>query len=184
MTLLIIGMAVFFAMHLIPTAPTLRRGLIQAFGGKAYQGLFAVVALAGFVLLIWGMARAPVIEVWQPPAWGRYAAPLLMLLAIYALVAKDAPSNLKRFTRHPMLWGVTLWAFAHLLNNGDQASMLLFGGFLLYSLYDMWSANRRGAEKSTRRYPLASEIKTVAISIAVYVVLLLLHPYLFGVAVV
>ncbi len=184
MTLLVIGMAVFIAVHLIPTAPTLRRGLIDAFGAKAYQGFFAVASLAGFVLLIWGMVRAPNIEVWQTPAWGRYAAPPLMLLAIYALVAKDAPSNLKRYTRHPMLWGVTLWAIAHLLNNGDQASILLFGGFLLYSLYDMWSANRRGAVKTTQRYPLASEAKTVVISLAVYVVLLLLHPYLFGVVVI
>ncbi|MEW5754814.1 MAG: NnrU family protein [Pseudomonadota bacterium] len=184
MSLLIVGMALFFAVHLIPTAPALRRGLIAAFGAKAYQGFFVVGSLAGFVLLIWGMARAPVVEVWQTPAWGRYAAAPLMLLAIYCLVAKDAPSNLKRYTRHPMLWGVTLWALAHLLNNGDQAALLLFGGFLLYALYDMWSANRRGAEKSTLRYPLAGEAKTAAISLGVYAVLLWLHPYLFGVAVI
>ena len=184
MTMLILGLIVFFATHLIPAMPAIKQGLISRLGDKIYQGLFALASLAGFVLIVLGMVRAPEIEVWQPPAWGRTAAPLLMLLALYSLAAKDMPSNLKRLTRHPMLWGVALWATSHLLNNGDQASILLFGGFLLYALFDMWPANRRGAVKSTVHYPLTQELKTVVTGIVVYAVLLFLHPYLFGVAVI
>jgi uncharacterized membrane protein len=93
------------------------------------------------------------------------------------------PTNLKRLTAHPMLWGTAAWGAAHLLANGDLASLLLFGSVLCFALFDMVSANRRGARPSQKRASLAQDALVVAVSALNYVALLLLHPWLFGVAV-
>jgi uncharacterized membrane protein len=78
---------------------------------------------------------------------------------------------------------MALWAIAHLLTNGDLASLLLFGAFALYAFYDMGSANRRGAEVSRTRFPLWRDGVLVAVGTAAYLLLVHLHPLLFGVAV-
>jgi uncharacterized membrane protein len=83
-----------------------------------------------------------------------------------------------------MLWGVTIWATVHLLANGDLGSMILFCSFLVYSLFDMWSANRRGASKGNETKPLRYDAGVVVTGTAVYVLLYYLHPYFFGVPVI
>ncbi len=93
---------------------------------------------------------------------------LLMWLAVTIFPAAYLPTNLKRVMRHPFLWGVTLWAVAHLLTNGDLASLLLFGSFAAYTLFDMWSANRRGAEASKIHYPIWRDGVLVAIGTAAH----------------
>lgn len=180
MKLLVAGMIVFIATHLIPAMPRLRRALVVRLTEKGYLGLFALLSFAGLGLIVWGKTRAAYVEIWTPPAWGAAAAFALMLPALVCLTAKDLPSNLKRHTRHPMLWGVLLWAVAHLLSNGDLASLILFGGFALYAPFAMWSANRRGATLSSRRQPTSRDLLVLAIGLALYGVLVYLHPYLFG----
>ena len=108
---------------------------------------------------------------------------LLMWLAVTIFPAAYLPTNLKRIMRHPFLWGVTLWALGHLLTNGDLASILLFGSFAIYAFYDMWSANRRGAEVSKTRYPIWQDGVLVVVGLAAYLLLVRLHPILFGVPV-
>jgi uncharacterized membrane protein len=90
--------------------------------------------------------------VYQPTAWTAHVAWVLMWLAVTIVPAAYLPTNLKRVMRHPFLWGVALWAIAHLLTNGDMASLLLFGAFGAYAFFDMGSANRQGAEPSQTRY--------------------------------
>ncbi len=106
-----------------------------------------------------------------------------MLPAFILLTAAFLPSNIKRFTRHPMLWGFTLWAAAHLIANGDLASFMLFGTFGAYSVFGMISQNARGAEKSTKKVSLAKDMVVVGIGIALYVGFVLSHRWLFGVGV-
>jgi uncharacterized membrane protein len=184
MSILITGMLLFFGAHLIPINQTIKQGLIKRLSENIYQMLFAIVSMAGFVIIIWGKASADVVHIWTPPTWGLTIAPPLMLISFYCLVSMSAPTNLKRFTRHPMLWGIVFWAVAHLLTNGDLSSIILFGGFFLYSIFDMWSANRRGAIKSDTKYPLSKDLIVLAITGITYVVILFLHPYLFGVSVI
>lgn len=184
MGILVAGLLLFMSFHLVPTLPALRARLVARLGENAYKGGYALLALLGLVLVVIGKGRAEFIALWDPPAWGRHVTHLVMLPAIFALGAANAPSNLKRLTPHPMLWGVILWAGGHLLANGDLASLLLFGSFLVYALYDIPSANRRGARRVMQRQPLRADIVLAAISLAVYAVLLMLHPYLFGVALV
>lgn len=182
MGLLMTGLVGFILIHSLPSITPLRNSLADRFGENRYRLLFALLSFAALVTIIVGMARAPFEPLWQPPAWGRNAALLIMPLAFISLVASGAPNNLKRVTRHPMLWGFVLWSAAHLLSNGDKASLILFGGLGLYSIYAMISQTLRGSEKSTLTQPLAQDIVTVAIGLFVYAVFLFIHRGLFGVA--
>ena len=183
MSLLILGLVIFIGVHLLPGFVSVRLAIIKRLGPGAYKGLFSLLSLLGLVLIVIGKYRADFQPLWQPPAWGRDAALVLLLPALVLLAAANMPSNIKRFTRHPMLWGVTLWSAGHLLANGDRAALLLFGSLGLYALLDMLSANRRGAPKPVKAYPLAKDGMTLAAGFAAYGVLLWLHPYLFGAAV-
>ncbi len=181
MVLFIVGLLLFFTIHLIPAVPALHRTLNARLGEKPYKGVASLLALAGLIMIVVGFGQADKIAIWMPPSWLRYTAPLLILPAFILLVAAYAPSNIKRLTRHPMLWGVALWALAHLLNNGDLVSMLLFGSFLIYAAYDMVSANRRGATKAMTPLPVWRELIVIAIGVVLYVLFVYFHADLFGV---
>ncbi|HEX2531493.1 MAG TPA: NnrU family protein [Burkholderiaceae bacterium] len=182
MVLLVLGMIIFIGIHLVPSFAPVRAGLMQRLGPGRYKGIFSLVSLVGLLLLALGKAHAAFVPVWTPPFWTRHLALALMPFSLILLAAAYLPGNIRRATRHPMLWGVVLWAVVHLLANGDLASILLFGGFSAYSLYAMHSANRRGATKSTVRQPVAKDLLAIGAGLAAYLVLLFLHPLLFGVS--
>ena len=151
MVLMIAGLVVFFAIHLLPTQPDVRAGMIERFGEGGYKGFFTIVSLVGFALIVFGYGKMqgelgsknPVI--WYPPVWTQHLAPLLMIPSLILLAAAYIPSNIKRIVGHPMLAAVKLWAFAHLLVNGNLADVLLFGGFLAWAVADRISVKRRPA---------------------------------------
>lgn len=184
MGLMIFGLLIFFGIHLVPAQVSWRQQFIEKHSLTTYKGLFALVAAIGLVLIVIGKANADFISVWNPVPWSRPVAMGIVLVAFVLFAATELPGNIKRFTRHPMLWGITLWSGAHLQANGDLASMLLFGSFFVYALFAMWSANRRGAKKRDKVYPVSRDIVAAAIGIVVYVIVLLLHPWLFGYAIV
>ncbi|MCC5867914.1 MAG: NnrU family protein [Gammaproteobacteria bacterium] len=182
MSLLVLGLVIFFAVHLVPAVPSLRAALVLRFGHKGYRMAFALTALVGLILIIWGKGRAPYVPVYDAPGWGRHATQLLMLPALILLPAAHMPGNIKRYTRHPMLWGVLLFALGHLLANGDLASLLLFGAFALYAPLAMVSANVRGARLATAAQPWVRDLRVVAAGVITYLLLAWLHPWLFGAA--
>lgn len=181
MLLLILGLALFFAAHLLPTFPSLHRQLRERFGDKAFMGTFALVSLVGLVLAGIGKGQAPVIPIWTPSEFTMSLAPGLMLPAFMLLVLAYVQSNVNRYLRHPMLTAVLLWGIAHLLANGDLASMILFGGFALYSIIAMISANRRGAKKATEEQSFLGDLIGAGVGIGLYALFVFLHPHLFGV---
>ncbi len=183
MGLLILGLLVFFAIHLVPSRPVLHERLIAQMGRQRYRLFFSLVALIGLVLIVVGKSRASFQSLYLPPAWGRHATMLLVLIAMVLLLASQIPTNIKRVTPHPMLWGVIAWGIGHLLANGDVASVLLFGSFVLYAIFDIVSANRRGASRATESVPFRRDILVVAAGVGIYLVLLGLHQSLFGVPV-
>ena len=128
MTLLITGLLVFVAIHLLPAAVDLRASLIDRLGEMPYKAVFAGISLLGLVMIVVGKGRADFVPLWQPPLWAKHVTFPLMIGAFVLLPAANMPTNIKRFTRHPMLWGVTLWSIGHLIANGDMASVILFGG--------------------------------------------------------
>lgn len=183
MFVLILGIVIFIGVHLIPILVPLRRGIIIHWGEGTYKKVFALVSLAGLILIVIGKYGSDFYPLWQPPTWGRNAALVLMVPAFIFLTAAYMPSNVKRCTRHPMLWGITLWAVGHLLANGDLASLILFGSLAAFALLDMASLNLRGATRQQVRYPWTKDATVVAVGLVVYGGLLFLHPYLFGAAV-
>lgn len=135
--------------HLLPTLRPLRGRTVAALGGSesVYKGVHGVLALSGLVLMVWGFGeyRAHgLIPVWTPPVWTQHLALTLMLPAFIVLAAMPPRPSLIRYrVKHPMLVGIKIWALAHLLANGDLGSILLFGAFLAFGVYDRISVKRR-----------------------------------------
>lgn len=183
MVWLIAGLVLFFGVHAFSGLRGARTRLIHAMGEKRYKAAYSLVSLAGFGLILVGMGKAPRMELWTAPEWGRYAALWFMPFAFVSLTASFIPGNLRRVTAHPMLWGVTMWALLHLLANGDLASLLLFGGFGLYSVHAMSSQNARGVQAAARKWSIVNDVITVAVGLLLYWLALRYHGSLSGVAV-
>ena len=97
------------------------------------------------MLIVWGFARAPVVQVWSPPYWTRYVAMVLMLPVFILLIAAYLPGKIKETVKHPFLVAIKTWALAHLIANGDLASIILFGSFLAYAVIDRIALKHRPA---------------------------------------
>jgi uncharacterized membrane protein len=186
MTLLIIGIIVFLGIHTLPTIPGLRDRLIGRIGENGYKLLFSLLSIAGFVLLVYGFAKAPVIQVWTPPAWTRWVAIVLMLPAFIFLVAAYVPGQIKAKLKHPFLVAIKTWALAHLIANGDLASIILFGSFLAYAVYDRITLKRR---QPTSLFGVPgtggprNDLIALVLGVVLYVLFLVwLHPLLIGTA--
>jgi len=189
MLLLIVGLVVFFAVHLLPTMPDLRRGLVARYGEGAFKTAFSAVSLVGFALIVLGYHKMQVMPgknpvLWDPPEWSRQAAYVLMIPAMILLVAAFVPSRIRTAAKHPMLAAIKVWALAHLLANGDLASLLLFGGFLAFAVYDRISVKRRAAlgPLGERTGPARNDAIVVVAGLALYAFMLLWgHGLLIGV---
>ena len=183
MTILVIGLVVFMALHALPWLRGARASLVGSLGEGPYKGLYSLASAVGLVLIIWGYAVADQVPVYDPPAWGRHLAMLLVLLAFVALAVYLHKGRLRLWLRHPMLTAVALWATGHLLANGDLASVVLFGAFLVYALVDMAVATAQGRLPRFEPKPRHDVIAPVA-GVVLYVVALFLHPYVIGVPVI
>lgn len=183
MSILILGMVIFFSIHLIPTFVGLRRQLVGWKGEPVYLICYSIAAALGVALIVIGKSRAAFIPIWDSPKWLNHLTLTIMLPAVILLAAAYIPNNLKRYIRHPFLWGITLWALSHLVANGDLGSLILFGGFAAYAIFDMWSANRRGAQKSDKKLPFYWDLILISAGGSAYWFAMFLHPYLFGVPV-
>lgn len=181
------GLALFFGTHIYsalrPRGPDARPfGLAPG----PYKGLYSLLTLAGFVAMVWGFSYLkPWIPIWSPPTWTRHIALTLMPFAMILIVAAYAPTGyIKKAVKHPMLAAVKIWALAHLLANGDLASILLFGSFLAYGVLDRIMVKRRGDTGPTAEPRIIGDMIAVAVGGAAYgVIAFYLHETLFGVAV-
>jgi len=190
MLVLALGLIVFLGAHLVPVATGFHQRLLAALGTGRYRILFSVVSLAGLAVVIWGygLARAagpPLI--YDPPLWLRHVTLLLMLPVFVLAAAAYLPGHISATVRHPLVTAVKLWAFAHLLANGDAASALLFGGFLAWGVVDRISLKRRVAAGlvTVRSGPWSNDAIAVISGLAVYVAFVLrLHALLIGVPIV
>ena len=127
-------------------ADSWRSAQIARIGENPWKGLYSLVSIAGFVLLIWGYgrARAATIVLWQPPSWTHYLAALFVLIAFVLVVAAYVRgTRIKSALHHPMLLGVKSWAFGHLIANGTLADVVLFGSFLVWAIVDFAASRRR-----------------------------------------
>lgn len=187
---LVIGIALFVGGHLVAAARDLRASLIAALGENGYKAAFSVVSVAGLALMAYGFARYRAegwIEIWSPPLWTRHLAALLVYPAIVCIVAAYSQGHIKRVLRHPMLVGVKLWAFAHLLSNGDLGSIILFGAILGWAVFDRISLKHRVAASGAPALPLrgwhADAVAFVVGTLLYAALAFLFHPYVIGVPV-
>lgn len=191
MTLLILGLVIFLGTHGFSMARGSRAALIARVGEGPYKGLYSLVSLIGIVLIAvgYGQYRANgYIPVWEPPVWTRHLALLLVWIAFICIFAAYLPGHIKARLKHPMLAGVKIWAFAHLLANGDLGSILLFGSILVWAVLARISAKRRdvAAEHGGTAAPAGwrNDMLAVLVGTVGYLVFVLwLHPWLIGVPV-
>jgi uncharacterized membrane protein len=189
MTLLIAGLVLFIGAHLVPTLPRLRMALADNLGDGPYRGLFSLVSGVGLVLIVLGYGDMRGLgrgnpELWTPPAWTKHIVLLLMIPAMVLLVAAYVPSRIRTAVRHPMLAALKIWAFAHLLANGDLASVLLFGSLLAYGVWDRISVKGRASPGplGDARGGIGGDAVAVAIGLVLYALILVWgHAWLIGV---
>ena len=181
MTILVAGLALFFVLHLIPSVPPLRAALVARMGEMPYRGVFALIAFASLVMVVWGFSAAPFEPVYSPPGWGRHAAMALVPLALVLFAAANMPTHIRSVVRHPMLLGLLLWALAHLAANGDLRSVTLFGTFAGFAVVATASAVARGKRPATDKAPrLALDVAALVSGIVVAGLLAYFHAALFG----
>jgi uncharacterized membrane protein len=188
MNYLILGLVLFLGVHSVRTvAEDWRTGVRQRLGENAYKGIYSVLSLIGFALIVWGfgLAREMPVVLWTPPRGMRHAASLLTLVSFVLLAAAYVPRNgLKARFHHPMVLSVKVWALAHLLANGTLAHGVLFGSFLAWAVANFIAARRRDRATGTA-YPagtLAGTAVTVAVGLGAWALFaLVLHGMLIGV---
>jgi uncharacterized membrane protein len=188
MTLLILGLLLFLGMHSVRIfGDGWRTAQIAKRGAGAWKGLYTVVSIVGFGLILWGygLARQQPVVLWTPQLWARHLAALLMLFSFILLVAAYVPKNgIKSWVHHPMVLSVKVWALAHLLANHTLADLLLFGSFLVWAVLDLRSARQRDRAAGTV-YPhgtVAGTLIAVVVGVGVWALFAFwAHAWLFGV---
>jgi uncharacterized membrane protein len=219
MAMLALAAGVFLVTHFVPSTP-LRPGLVGMLGEKAYLGLYSLVSLAALAWTIWAYSKAPYERLWvgdEFKVWAVVLMPVSLVLLAAGVMTRNPsavrqesllrslgePRGILRVTRHPIQWGIALWALVHLIARGDAASVLFFGGFVVLAilgtvLIDARKDKALGADwrrfaSVTSNVPFAAIIqgrnhfrfdeigwKKMLIGLALYFVLLIVHPFLFG----
>ncbi len=191
MVMLIIAVLVFTGIHLIQTfAPGFRQAMIDRLGENAWKGVFSIASLAALVFMIWsfGQARQQGVVLYTPPFWMAHITILLMLIAMICLAASFfPPGRITMVTKHPMVLSVKIWAFAHLLANGEAASVILFAGLLVWAVILRISLARRERAGTYSRKPFVSaryDAYAFVVGIALWGLFIWkLHVWLIGVPV-
>jgi len=161
--------------------------MIAKLGGNGWKAAHGIASLLALVVLILGWRQAPVVNLWFPPAGMTHLTLTLMLIAMICLAAGVLPAgHIATKTKQPMVLSVTIWAFAHLISNGDLASVLLFGSFLAWGVIARISLKRRQRAGEVVLRPFVSakwDLAAVVLGLAVYGLFVWkLHEILIGVA--
>lgn len=169
MTMMILGLVLFLGVHSIRiVADGWRTAMIGRVGELPWKGVYAVLSIAGFVLIVWGfgLARQQPVQLWMPPRGMRHLASLLTLVSFVLIAAAYVPRNaIKARLHHPMVLGVKVWALAHLLANGNLAHVVLFGAFLVWAVLSFRAARARDRAAGTV-YPAGTTAGTLGAVVA------------------
>ncbi len=186
---MIAGLVLLLGAHVLTAHREARARLVASLGEGSYKILYSVVSLAGLALIVWGFARyraAGLQPVWTPPIFLKHINAALMLPAVVLVVAAYIRGNIYARLKHPMLAGVKLWAFGHLLANGDLGGIILFGSFLGWAVYDRISLKHR-ADPGAPPIPvggIANDLIAVVVGFVAYLALAFaFHPVVIGIPV-
>jgi uncharacterized membrane protein len=186
---MIAGLVLFLGAHTLTTQRGLRARMIASTGDGTYKILYSLVSAVGLALIVWGFAKYRAtgwIDVWTPPVAMRHLTAALMLPAVILVVASYIRGRIYTTLKHPMLAGVKLWAAAHLLANGDLGSIILFGSFLAWAVFDRISLKRR-SDAGAPLIPAGgatNDLIAIAVGVIAYLALAFaFHPVVIGVPV-
>ena len=189
LVVMILGLVLFLGIHVFVTRRDARADVIAQIGEGGYKIGFSVISLLGLALIIWGFATYRAtgwIDVWYPPLWIKHLTIALMLPAVIMVAASYIRGRIYTTLKHPMLAGVKLWALSHLLANGDLGSIILFGSFLAWAVFDRISLKRR-ADSGAPPIPVGgvgNDAIAVAVGLVAYLALgFAFHPVVIGVPV-
>jgi uncharacterized membrane protein len=180
MIVLVLGLLTWSLVHALRrTAPDARATLGTRLGERGSRGVIAAAIAVGLLLMIAGYRMAPVVPLYTPPSWGVHLNNLLMLGAVALFGLGSSKSRARGWLRHPMLTGVIVWAAAHLLVNGDLASLVLFGGLALWAIGEMVLINANaGPWQRPAPGSAAGDLRLVLITLAVFAVITMIHTWL------
>jgi uncharacterized membrane protein len=189
MAILVLGLVIFLGLHSTRIVSESGREMaIARIGEGPWKGVYSLISAIGFVLIVWGFARAryDAPQLWTLPAGARHITMLLMLVALILFASfLFKRSHIAVLTHHPMLWSVLLWSAGHLFANGSAADLVLFGAFFVWSAADLVSAYARDRRNGVV-YPepqVAATASAVVVGLVVYALLIGgLHLWLFGVS--
>ena len=189
MVYLVSGLVIFFGTHFFSAYRSREPGkdIREKMGQGPYMGLYSLVSLAGFALIVWGYGAArPAPVLYVPPSWFAHINLVLMLFAMVFLAAAYMPTgHIKKAVKHPMLLAVKVWATGHLLANGELNSVLLFGSFLAYGVLDRIAVKKRGdnGPGPDVKANVMGDVGAVVVGLGAYAAIAhWLHPILFGVS--
>lgn len=189
MLVLVAGLILFLGVHSVRIFDgEYRSAFIARRGEGPWKGIYSLVSIIGFVLIVWGfgLARQNPIVLWDPPVWTRHLAILLNLVAFVLLAAYLVPpGRMKARLGHPMVLAVKVWAFAHLIANGTLADLVLFGSFLVWAVADYAASRRRDRREGIVRVggPARNDLIATAVGAVIWGAMLFgLHQWLIGVS--
>jgi uncharacterized membrane protein len=187
---MILGLVLFFSVHTLTTQRAMRARVIGSLGDRGYFIGYSLASAAGLALIIWGFANYRAtgwINVWSPPTAMKHITVALMLPAVIMVVASYIRGRIYTTLKHPMLTGIKLWAASHLLANGDLGSIVLFGSFLAWAVFDRITLKRR-TDSGGPPIPVGgpgNDLIAIAVGVIAYLALAFaFHPVVIGVPVV
>ena len=190
LAVMILGLVLFLGVHTLTTQRAMRSRVIGRLGEGGYKIGYSLASVAGLVLIVWGFGHyraAGMIPVWEPPTAMKHITVALMLPAVILVVASYLRGRIYATLKHPMLAGVKLWAAAHLLANGDLGSIVLFGSFLAWAVFDRISLKRR-SDAGGPPIPVGgptNDLIAIAVGTIAYLALAFaFHPAVIGVPVI
>jgi len=188
MTFFISGLVLFFATHFFSAFRSREPGrdIKEKLGHGPYMGLYSIISLAGFALIVIGYGQLrPSPIIFDPPGWGRFVNYVLMIPAFIFLASSQFPKgHIKARLRHPMLVSVKIWALGHIVSNGELNALILFAAFLAYAVINRIAVKRRAVEPDTGEVSAKWDVVSVIVGLAAYVAFYLwLHQWLIGVPV-
>jgi uncharacterized membrane protein len=180
MTLLILGILLWIGAHaFVRLAPGARADLNARLGEGPAKGVVAAAIAIGLVLMVIGYRAAPFVAVYDPPGWTIHLNNLMMLAAVALVGMGMSKGRARSWLRHPMLTGVIVWAVAHLLVNGDLASLVLFGGLGIWAVASIVMINAGTAPwQRPAPGPVSGDIRLAVITLAVFAVIAGIHTWL------
>ena len=188
MIILILGLIIFLGIHSTSIInESWRDNMVSKVGKWSWKGLYSLVSITGFILIIWGydITRDTATDLYMPPLWMQHVSLILLLPVFPLLIAAYAPGRIKSSIHHPMLAATIIWAVAHLLSNGSVADFILFGSFLGWAIADLYSFRYRSARPIPGAPPgRFNDTIALVLGICMFLAFIFwLHEYLIGIPV-